>query len=142
MHSFFDGEYTLQSNKNWKQILDKILWSFYSMLIAPKDNLFFWRGTGEGGGRLVSFSPNNNIIRQTIDKPDHSEIKTKFSKKIILNSGKYTTSLIWVSALQSNFLEFWTMTSLFLWYSWSPFFRKKKNRKNKTINIYITTLHH
>ena len=45
----------------------------------------------------------------------------------------YTTSLIWISALQSNFLVFWTMTHLFLWYSWSPFFRKKKKEKTKQL---------
>ena len=88
---------------------------------------------------MVSFSPNNYITRQTIDKSDHSEIKTKFSKKITLNSGKYTTSLIWISALQSNFV-FWTMTYLFMWYSWSPFFRK--NKKIKTKQLISTLLHY
>ena len=52
-------------------------------------------GSGGGWGRGIGFfSPNDHIIRQTIDKPDHSEIKAKFSKKIRLNSGKYTTSFI------------------------------------------------
>ena len=141
MHSAFDGEYPSQANKNWKQILDKILWSFYNMLIAPKDNLSFWRRVGEWGGWVVvSFYPNNDITRQTIVKSDHSKIKTKFSKKITLNSGKYTTSLIWISALQSNFFVFWTMTYLFMWYSWSPFFRK--NKKIKTKQLISTLLHY
>ena len=92
------------------------------------------------GRRLVSFSPKNDFIRQTIDEPDHSKIKTKFSKRITLNSGKYTTSLMWICALQSNFFVFWTMTYLFLWYSWSPFFKKK--RKQKTKQLISTLLHY
>ena len=104
------------------------------MLIAPKDNHFF---KGEGIGFFFS---KNDIIRQTIDEPDHSKIKTKFSKKITLNSGKYTTSLVWICALQLNFFVFWTMTYLFLWYSWSPFFKKKK--KEKTKQLISTLLHY
>ena len=92
------------------------------------------------GRRLFSFSPKNDFIRQTIDEPDHSKIKTKFSKRITLNSGKYTTSLMWICALQSNFFVFWTMTYLFLWYSWSPFFKKK--RKQKTKQLISTLLHY
>ena len=33
------------------------------------------------GGRGLVSSPDNDITQQTIDKSDHSEIKTKFSKK-------------------------------------------------------------
>ena len=141
MHSVFGGEYPSQSNKNWKQILDKILWSFYSMLIAPEDNLSFWRRVGEWGGWVVvSFYPNNDITRQTIVKSDHSKIKTKFSKKITLNSGKYTTFLVWICALQLYLFVFWTMTYLFLWCLWSPFFKKKK--KEKTKQLISTLLHY
>ena len=117
----------LQKPKKKNQTRAYTLWSTlsfrptrYEMFYSLTDLLqtFLWG--------LVSFSPNNDIIRQTIDEPDHSEKKLNLVKQITLNSGKYNTTLTWISALQSNFFVFLTMTYLFLWYSSSLFFRKNK----------------